>query len=183
MYVWVFLIANHSHSHVNLSLFPGDFFIAAFQCPHRVERIGTLGDGGKWMCGVDRIAKQEKCVIYSFGLSFLPPPHCLHRPRVNPHTLCILTGVNRESSFEADLMKRAPGCEAWGYDYSVDSVRVPCPFFYRGTPPQTYLSLTSGDPRSKMTLSLIVALTSKPWRLVGPTTTRSSPVGGHLIRS
>jgi Methyltransferase domain len=59
--------ANHSRSHVNLSL-PGDFFIPAFQCPHHVERIGTLGDGGKWVCGVDRIAKQDKCVIYSFGL-------------------------------------------------------------------------------------------------------------------
>lgn len=49
---------------------PDDFFIPAFQCPHRVERIGTLGDGGKWVCGVDRVAKQDKCVIYSFGLSF-----------------------------------------------------------------------------------------------------------------
>lgn len=73
-----------------------DFFIPAFQCPHRVERIGTLGDGGKWTCGVDRIAKQDKCVIYSFG-------------------------INGESSFEADLLRRAPGCEIWGYDYSVDS--------------------------------------------------------------
>jgi Methyltransferase domain len=45
----------------------GDFFIPAFQCPHHVERIGVLGDGGKWVCGVERIAKQEKCVIYSFG--------------------------------------------------------------------------------------------------------------------
>jgi len=73
-----------------------DFFIPAFQCPHRVERVGTLGDGGKWVCGVDRIVKQHKCVIYSFG-------------------------INHESSFEADLLRRAPGCEAWGYDYSVDS--------------------------------------------------------------
>ncbi len=55
-------------THRSLTL-PGDFFIPAFQCPHRVERIGTLGDGGKWTCGVDRVAKQEKCVIYSFGLS------------------------------------------------------------------------------------------------------------------
>ncbi|KAH9988440.1 methyltransferase domain-containing protein [Russula compacta] len=73
-----------------------DFFIAAFQCPHRVERVGKLGDGGKWVCGVDRVAKQDKCVIYSFG-------------------------INGESSFEAALLKRAPGCEAWGYDYSVKS--------------------------------------------------------------
>jgi len=44
---------------------------------------------------VDRIAKQDKCVIYSFG-------------------------VNLDSSFEADLLKRAPGCEVWGYDHTAD---------------------------------------------------------------
>lgn len=57
----------------------GDFFIPAFQCPHRVERVGTLGDGGKWVCGLDRVAKQDKCVIYSFGLSsssLNPPSTC-----------------------------------------------------------------------------------------------------------
>ncbi|KAH9972478.1 methyltransferase domain-containing protein [Lactifluus volemus] len=71
-----------------------DFYIPAFQCPHHVERVGTRGDGGKWVCGVERVAKQEKCVIYSFG-------------------------INGESSFEADLLTRAPGCEVWGYDFSV----------------------------------------------------------------
>lgn len=49
----------------------GDFFIASFQCPHHVERIGVLGDGGKWVCGVERLATQEKCVVYSFGAHFL----------------------------------------------------------------------------------------------------------------
>ncbi|KAH8988086.1 methyltransferase domain-containing protein [Lactarius akahatsu] len=73
-----------------------DFFVPAFQCPHRVQRVGTLGDGGKWVCGLDRVVKQDKCVIYSFG-------------------------INGESSFESTLLKRAPGCEAWGYDYSVNS--------------------------------------------------------------
>jgi len=72
-----------------------DFFIPAFQCPHRVERIGTLGDGGKWVCGIDRVAKQDKCVIYSFG-------------------------INGESSFESSLLNRAPNCEIWGYDFSVN---------------------------------------------------------------
>ncbi|KAI0246470.1 methyltransferase domain-containing protein [Lactifluus subvellereus] len=71
-----------------------DFFIPAFQCPHRIERIGQRADGGKWMCGVDRVAKQDKCVIYSFG-------------------------VNDDSSYESTLLRRAPGCEVWGYDYSV----------------------------------------------------------------
>ncbi|PCH35841.1 hypothetical protein WOLCODRAFT_107891 [Wolfiporia cocos MD-104 SS10] len=71
-----------------------DFFIPAFQCPHRVERVGALGDGGKWVCGLERIAAQPSCVIYSFG-------------------------VNNESSFEAALLRAAPGCEVWGYDFSV----------------------------------------------------------------
>ncbi|KAH9025474.1 hypothetical protein EDB84DRAFT_1440387 [Lactarius hengduanensis] len=44
-----------------------DFFIPSFQCPHHVERVGVLGDGGKWVCGMERIAKQEECVIYLFG--------------------------------------------------------------------------------------------------------------------
>jgi len=53
-----------------------------------------LGDGGKWVCGLDRVAKQDKCVIYSFG-------------------------INGESSFEQSLLQRVPGCEVWGYDFSV----------------------------------------------------------------
>jgi Methyltransferase domain len=62
----------HLYSRVDQLYLTGDFFIPAFQCPHHVERIGVLGDGGKWVCGVERVAKQEKCVIYSFGayLSF-----------------------------------------------------------------------------------------------------------------
>jgi len=71
-----------------------DFFIPTFRCPHRLERIGVIGDGGKWVCGLQRVANQKKCVIYSFG-------------------------VNGESSFEATLLKRAPNCEVWGYDFSV----------------------------------------------------------------
>ncbi|KAI0075649.1 hypothetical protein K474DRAFT_1676216 [Panus rudis PR-1116 ss-1] len=73
-----------------------DFFIAAFQCPHHVERIGTMGDGGKWVCGIERVARQPECVVYSFG-------------------------VNGESSFEAEILTRAPGCQVWGYDFSVNS--------------------------------------------------------------
>lgn len=32
-------------------------------------------------------------------------------------------GINGESSFEAALLERAPGCEVWGYDFTVNSVR------------------------------------------------------------
>ncbi|KAN0138445.1 hypothetical protein V8E53_003908 [Lactarius tabidus] len=68
-------------------------FHSGLPVPHRVQRVGTLGDGGKWVCGLDRVAKQDKCVIYSFG-------------------------INGESSFESRPLQRAPGYEAWGYGYS-----------------------------------------------------------------
>ncbi|KIP02579.1 hypothetical protein PHLGIDRAFT_26518 [Phlebiopsis gigantea 11061_1 CR5-6] len=73
-----------------------DFFLPSFRCPHRVERIGTLGDGGKWVCGLERLAAQpaRPCTIYSFGL-------------------------NGESSFEAALLERLPHCSVFGYDFSV----------------------------------------------------------------
>lgn len=44
-----------------------DFFLPAFNCPHEVERIGALGDGGKWVCGLSRLEDKPDCVIYSFG--------------------------------------------------------------------------------------------------------------------
>lgn len=68
LYVRARALTRIDHALFTLTL-PGDFFIPAFQCPHRLERVGTLGDGGKWVCGLDRVAKQDKCVIYSFGLS------------------------------------------------------------------------------------------------------------------
>ena len=103
----------------------GDFFIPAFQCPHQVERIGTLGDGGKWVCGMDRVVKQDKCVIYSFGTPlrhfFFVALLCI------AHVMIDVIGINGESSFEQSLLKRAPSCEVWGYDFSVNGVRV---FFF-----------------------------------------------------
>lgn len=73
-----------------------DFFLPSFNCPHRVERVGVMGDGGKWVCGLERIIHKRKCVMYSFG-------------------------INGESSFEADIMKAARSCELYGYDFSVNS--------------------------------------------------------------
>jgi hypothetical protein len=71
-----------------------DFIIPAFSCPFPVRRIGTLGDGGKWVCGFDRVVKQPECVVYSFG-------------------------VERESSFEAEILTKSQSCKIYGYDYSV----------------------------------------------------------------
>ncbi|EJU02302.1 hypothetical protein DACRYDRAFT_21995 [Dacryopinax primogenitus] len=73
-----------------------DFFLPSFDCQHYVERIGRLGDGGKWICGMDLIADKASPVIYSFG-------------------------VSDDSSFEAALLERAPRAQVYGYDYSVNS--------------------------------------------------------------
>ncbi|KDQ10572.1 hypothetical protein BOTBODRAFT_36092 [Botryobasidium botryosum FD-172 SS1] len=71
-----------------------DFFVVAPTfCAHRMERIGTFSDGGKWVCGLERIAKKPDCVVYSFG-------------------------VNDESSFEAEILGRT-NCTVYGYDFSV----------------------------------------------------------------
>lgn len=61
-----------------------------------MERIGRMGDGGKWVCGMSRyevLSRTQKCVVYSFG-------------------------VRDESSFENELLSRT-NCEIWAYDYSV----------------------------------------------------------------
>ncbi|KAF8122068.1 methyltransferase domain-containing protein [Boletus edulis] len=63
---------------------------------YMLYRVGVMGDGGKWVCGLERIIPKKKCVMYSFG-------------------------INGESSFEADIMKVVPGCELYGYDFSVNS--------------------------------------------------------------
>jgi len=73
-----------------------DFFPAAFNCPHEVERLGALGDGGKWVCGLSRVAQKTDCVVYSFG-------------------------INYESSFEAEILSNTEHCQIWGYDFSVGS--------------------------------------------------------------
>jgi len=72
-----------------------DFFPAAFNCPHEIERVGALGDGGKWVCGMSRVVTKPDCIIYSVG-------------------------INHESSFEAELLSRTDNCQVWGYDFSVD---------------------------------------------------------------
>jgi len=54
----------------------------------------VLGDGGKWVCGLSKLAVKSDCTIYSFG-------------------------INDESSFEAGLLEKTQHCQVWGYDFSV----------------------------------------------------------------
>ncbi|KAK7455844.1 hypothetical protein VKT23_010881 [Stygiomarasmius scandens] len=73
-----------------------DFFPATYNCPHELRRVGALGDGGKWVCGLSRVEDKPNCVVYSVG-------------------------INHESSFEAELLANTEHCQVWGYDFSVDS--------------------------------------------------------------
>ncbi|KAI0640851.1 methyltransferase domain-containing protein [Trametes meyenii] len=68
-----------------------DFFPPIFNCPHELDRLGSLGDGGKWICGASRIEDKPSCVIYSFG-------------------------VDSTYSFEATLLQSTRFCELWIYD-------------------------------------------------------------------
>ncbi|CAG8589936.1 12584_t:CDS:10, partial [Acaulospora colombiana] len=76
-----------------------DFFIPSFSCPFPVTRVGTMGDGGKWVCGYERVIHQKNCVIYS-------------------------SGVAQESSFEKAILERSKTCEIYGYDFSVENTRI-----------------------------------------------------------
>ncbi|KAK1961950.1 hypothetical protein LY78DRAFT_275829 [Colletotrichum sublineola] len=73
-----------------------DFTPASFSCPHEMERVGRMGDGGKWVCGMSRYVNfpaNRECIVYSFG-------------------------VRDESSFENEMLSRTK-CRVWAYDFSV----------------------------------------------------------------
>ncbi|CAE6481383.1 unnamed protein product [Rhizoctonia solani] len=71
-----------------------DFFPPSFDCPYETTRLGTMGDGGKWICGLSRIMEKPDCVVYSAGIS-------------------------TDSSFEADILRKTQ-CQVFGFDFSVD---------------------------------------------------------------
>jgi hypothetical protein len=75
-------------------------------------------------------------------------------------------GINGESSFEQGLLQRAPGCEVWGYDFSVTGVRVPRPFLLLcGRPDLT--SLDQWGPEIMDDSELSHRAHFEPWALGG----------------
>jgi len=120
-------MAKQHHDYPSIPFFPvdflrypytiWDFFPPTWTCPLDVQRVGRLGDGGKWVCGMSVYESlpaseptasiddesqapvglpQDGLVVYSFG-------------------------INDESSFEAELLERVPSARIWGYDFSVDA--------------------------------------------------------------
>ena len=43
----------------------GDFSHPLFFSLHELERVGELGDGGKWVCGISWLQEREDCIVYS----------------------------------------------------------------------------------------------------------------------
>jgi hypothetical protein len=72
--------------------FTFDYFLPSFDCPYSVERIGRMGDGGKWVCGLE-VFQDHPCIVYSFG-------------------------VGGDSSFEAEVIQRT-NCLIFAFDASV----------------------------------------------------------------
>ncbi|KAF8151081.1 methyltransferase domain-containing protein [Mycena galopus ATCC 62051] len=71
-----------------------DFYVPEFSCPHPMYRVGILADGGKWVCGVERVLyDRPNCLIYSLnqqGQSY--------------------------SSFEVNMLERSSGCQVHVFD-------------------------------------------------------------------
>ncbi|KAJ3748477.1 hypothetical protein DFH05DRAFT_563208 [Lentinula detonsa] len=133
------LIARYGPHPTDLDMFPPnkspwpaytvwDYFPAAFNCPHEVRRVGSLGDGGKWVCGLSRLVDKKDCVVYSVGeLSFLMS-HRLPQLGMFPK---FHVGINHESSFEGDLLVNTNYCKIWGYDPSTKGFAKQIPIMER----------------------------------------------------
>ncbi|KAF7320873.1 Methyltranfer-dom domain-containing protein [Mycena chlorophos] len=97
------LIAKFKPSTGDIALFPPqdvppwppytawDFFPPSYNCPHEVDRLGTLGSGGQWVCGASRLTTKPDCTIYSFGST-------------------------SETSFEAAILQNTHSCQVFAYD-------------------------------------------------------------------
>ncbi|WYZ40928.1 hypothetical protein EsH8_IV_001269 [Colletotrichum jinshuiense] len=79
-----------------------DLFPATYTCPWDVQRVGKLGDGGKWICGMSKYENappasqsQRALRVYSFG-------------------------VGDDSSFEEEMLRRSAAAEVYGFDDTVD---------------------------------------------------------------
>ncbi|KAG0650504.1 hypothetical protein D0Z07_3342 [Hyphodiscus hymeniophilus] len=86
-----------------------DFFPATYTCPHDIQRIGRLGDGGKWVCGMSLYEAKP------------PPAVPQQKPSPHPDTIIYSFGVNDESTFEAEMLARIPSAQVYAFDYSVTS--------------------------------------------------------------
>ncbi|KAI9852649.1 MAG: hypothetical protein M1838_006106 [Thelocarpon superellum] len=78
-----------------------DFFPPAWTCPWDMQRVGQLGDGGKWVCGMS-----------------------LYEEQTDPPTVMYSFGVNNRSTFEAEMLVRS-NVEIFAFDHSTEGLEAP----------------------------------------------------------
>lgn len=116
-------------------------FNPPFICPNAsLLRLGKLGDGGKWTCGVENLSRlkhvRNPCVVYSFG-------------------------VSGDSSFEADVLS-STHCDVWAYDPTVDKIATPL----RPTNPRVHFSklgISGTDKAVSKTLLTLMTANGHGW--------------------
>ncbi|KAF7367162.1 Methyltranfer-dom domain-containing protein [Mycena sanguinolenta] len=73
---------------------PWDFFIPEFTCPHPMYRVGTVAEGGKWVCGLERVLHSNpNCIVYSLN-----------------------NNSASYSSFEVNMLEKSPACQVHAFD-------------------------------------------------------------------
>ncbi|RDW92395.1 hypothetical protein BP5796_01789 [Coleophoma crateriformis] len=87
-----------------------DMVPASYNCPFEVERIGRMGEGGKWVCGMSRYESAKNPIImYSMG-------------------------IQNDTSFEQQMMART-NAELWAYDLSIVDI---APFIHPAFRPRVH---------------------------------------------
>lgn len=121
-----------------------DFFPATYTCPHDIQRVGRLGDGGKWVCGMSLFENKPAPAVSRAETSD------------NPSTIIYSFGVNDESTFEAEMLARIPSAQIYAFDYSVTSFgpQLPASFSARAHFRQVGLSWYDEFNRSPQFFSL-----------------------------
>jgi hypothetical protein len=94
-----------------------DFFPATWTCPHDFQRVGRLGDGGKWVCGM---SLYEALPAPSFPSIDVVESREAPKTAADQGLVIYSFGINGESSFEAEMLERVPSARIWGYDFSVE---------------------------------------------------------------
>lgn len=89
-----------------------------------------MGDGGKWFCGIEKLASLPKHHRSNPELPSGPEVEKIleltsgdgsEGPGKQPGCVIYSFGIQNESSFEEQLLERTPNCVIWGYDYTVDT--------------------------------------------------------------
>ncbi len=56
-----------NESNLGMFLRVWDFYTPDYNCPVLKERVGRVGDGGKWVCGLRYPLQDHPCLVYSLG--------------------------------------------------------------------------------------------------------------------